>query len=202
MPARPRYRFEDGVHWVDIKLANIEQLFDNRDPAPFRERDLDPDLVEYLVDAAEDLAGDGPFRIAFWFPTERNAEEIAHAFRAHFEYELERVERRRRRRRRTGQVALVVGIVLLLALLFAAQLIRQVLPEGNAREAVREGLIIFSWVALWRPVDNLIYEWIPERRMRRLLTTLHDAPIEVRIAPVPTRTRPPVRVEGDSGPQA
>lgn len=31
-------------------------LFDNRDPAPFRRRDLDPGLVEYLVDAGYDVA--------------------------------------------------------------------------------------------------------------------------------------------------
>jgi hypothetical protein len=28
----------------------MEQLFDNRDPAPFGDRDLDPALVEYLLD--------------------------------------------------------------------------------------------------------------------------------------------------------
>jgi len=191
MPARPRYRFQDGVHWVDVKLASIEQLFDNRDPAPFRERDLDPDLLEYLIAAAEDLAAHGPFHIAFWLPTERPVEEIASAFRAHFDYELERIERRRRRQRRTGQVSLLIGIVLLIALLSLAQLLPHWLPEGSMREAVREGLVILSWVALWRPVDNLIYEWLPARRMRRLLTTLHDAEIEVRIGRGPASAVPP-----------
>ena len=61
-----RYRLEEGVPCVDVKINNIEQLFDNRDPAPFRERDLDPGLAEYLRDAAEDLAVARTYRIVFW----------------------------------------------------------------------------------------------------------------------------------------
>ena len=44
----------------------MEQLFDNRDPAPFRDRDLDPDLVEYLLDGARDLARVKPLRVKIW----------------------------------------------------------------------------------------------------------------------------------------
>lgn len=35
MAAHPRYRVEDGAHCVDVRLTAVEQLFDNRDPAPF-----------------------------------------------------------------------------------------------------------------------------------------------------------------------
>src|SRR5580692_3701651 len=142
MRATPRYRFEDDTYWIDVRLASVEQLFDNRDPAPFRERDLDPDLVEYLIAAAEDLVAHGPFRIAFWLPAERPVEEISHAFQAHFDYELERLERRRRRQRRTGQVSLVIGVALLIVLLSLAHFLPRVLPEGSTRDVTREGLVI------------------------------------------------------------
>src|SRR5262249_8312222 len=61
-----RYRLEDGMPCVDIRITRLEQMFDNRDPAPFRERDLDPDLVEYLLAVGEDLAEHDGFRIVFW----------------------------------------------------------------------------------------------------------------------------------------
>lgn len=57
-----RYRVENGEASVDVRIAKIEQLIDNRDPAPFRERDLDPDLVEYLLDAVR--VGNGPAKSA------------------------------------------------------------------------------------------------------------------------------------------
>lgn len=48
MPS-PRYRFEGTTPCVDVRAQRVEHLFDNRDPAPFRARDLDPDLASYLV---------------------------------------------------------------------------------------------------------------------------------------------------------
>jgi hypothetical protein len=191
--AHPRYRVENDVHCVDIRIGAVEQLFDNRDPAPFRERDLDPDLVEYLMDAAEDLDPLGPFKIVFWFTGPKLPEDVTPAFRAHFEYELERLMRHRRRQRRIGTVALAVGIVLLVALLSAAQLLVPPPAGGTIRGALREGMIILSWVALWRPVDALIYDWLPVRRQRKLMTCMLNAPIEVRTGKGPDAVGPLVR---------
>lgn len=192
MRAHPRYRVENGVHCVDIRIGAVEQLFDNRDPAPFRERDLDPDLVEYLMDAAEDLDPLGPFKVVFWFAGPKPPEDVAPAFRAHFEYELERLMRHRRRQRRIGTVALVVGVALLVVLLSAAQLLVRA-PGGTLRDAVREGMVILSWVALWRPVDALIYDWLPVRRQRKLMTCMLQAPIEARTGKGPDTVGPLVR---------
>lgn len=192
MPAHPRYRVENGVHCVDIRIGAVEQLFDNRDPAPFRKRDLDPDLVEYLFAAAEDLDPLGPFKIVFWFTGTKPPEDVAPAFRAHFEYELERLERHRRRQRRIGTVALIVGIALLVGLLAGAQLLAAA-PGGTFRNAIREGMVIFSWVALWRPVDALIYDWLPVRRQRKLLTCILRAPIETATGKGPADVGPLVR---------
>jgi hypothetical protein len=36
-------------------LTTAHQLFDERDPAPFRERDLSADAVDYIVGAAEEI---------------------------------------------------------------------------------------------------------------------------------------------------
>lgn len=175
----PRYRVEDGQHCVDIRLSAEARLFDNRDPAPFRERDLDPALVVYLVDAAEDLAPYGTFRLVFWFPAPTAADDLVQAVRGHFEYEQARLIRDRQRQRRTGQVALLIALALLVALQALAQGVAR-LPASSVRDAFKEGLVIFSWVVLWRPVDVLFYEWLPVRRQRRLLQRLLDAPIEVR----------------------
>jgi hypothetical protein len=45
---------------------------------------------------------------------------------------------------------------------------------------VHEGLVIISWVTMWRPIDTLVFDWVPLRRSRRLIQRLHDAPSEVR----------------------
>jgi hypothetical protein len=178
MADQHRYRIEDGQHCVDIRLNTVEQLFDNRDPAPFRERDLDPDLVEYLVGAAEDLVALGKFKVIFWIAQPCAPAEVQTGYRAHFEYELERVARRSRRQRRTGQIALVLGLVLLVALLSLSELLDG--SSSRVVRALREGLAILSWVVMWRPVEALIYDWLPIRRESKIMRRLHDAPTEVR----------------------
>jgi hypothetical protein len=179
--AHPRYRVEDGQHCVDIRLSSDTRLFDNRDPAPFRERDLDPDVVEYLINSAEDLAPHGPFRVVLWFPGPPGTDDLTTAIRGHLDYELERLLRARRRARRTGQVTLLLALVLLLALQVLAQLLVAELPASSARDAVKEGLVILSWVVLWRPIETLIYDWLPVRRRRKLLALLLAAPIDIRL---------------------
>jgi len=178
MTDHPRYRIENGEHCVDIRVANVEQLFDNRDPAPFRERDLDPDLIEYLMAASEDLAGHGRFRIIVWLPVAREHDDVSPAVRAHFGYELERLDRRRRTQRRTGQVAALLGITAMVGLLTLAKVAANV-------PILHEGLVILSWIILWRPIETLLYEWLPAHRQRKLLRQLHDAPIELRVGKGP-----------------
>lgn len=179
MDPHPRYRFEADLHSIDVRVENVEQLFDNRDPAPYRARDLDTDLVDYLVDAAEDLYRHGPFRIVLWIAGAPKTDGIDAAFKAQFDYELARIQREGRRRRGIGAVAFVLAAMLLAILLTAAHFIATTWP-GNFGEAVREGLVICSWVVLWRPVDIIVYDWIPPRRRRKLFERLRDAPLEIR----------------------
>jgi hypothetical protein len=176
---RDRYRTENGEHVIDVRIGALEQLFDNRDPAPFRERDLDPDLVEYLIAAGEDLAPLGRFRLVFWLEKPCQPGEIEEACRAHFEYEIDRLDRTRRRVRRSGQLALVIAVLIITLLLSLSQLVARVVP-GQLGAGLKEGLVISSWVVMWRPVEVLIYDGIPWRRERRVMRRVLEAPIEIR----------------------
>lgn len=176
---KARYRVEDGVPSIDVKLQSVEQIFDNRDPAPFRERDLDPDLADYLLAAGEDLFGEERYQVVFWLDKPCPPAEIELAFRAHFEYAIERIVRERKRRRRAGQVALSIGVVLVVALLALAQFVSSTIG-GSVGAGLREGLVISCWVVMWRPIETLIYDWIPQRHERRVMAKLLDAPVEVR----------------------
>ena len=177
--APPRYRLENGASVVDVTLASVEQLFDNRDPAPFRERDLDPGLAEYLVAAAEDLATHDPFRIVFWLEQPSPPGEIEAACRAHFEYEVARLARVRRRQRRGGWLVLSIAIVAIVLLVSLGEVVARVIG-GTIGAGLKEGLVISGWVLMWRPLEVLVYDGILWRRERRVLRKVLEAPIEVR----------------------
>ncbi|MCC6217487.1 MAG: hypothetical protein IT376_21700 [Polyangiaceae bacterium] len=182
-----RYRLEGGRSCIDLHLQNASQLFDGRDPAPFRERDLDDDAVEYLLGAADDLGAHRPFKVVVWVaePTPGlGPATLEAAMRAHFDYELTRLGRTVRQHTRRAELALLLGVGVLVAFLSLAEL-TQALPVGAARQILREGLVIFGWVAMWRPLELILYDWWPLVAQRRRLQRLRDAEITVLEGPPP-----------------
>ena len=59
MPARASGE-QSGAVLLDLRLDDINQLFNALDPAPFRERDLDPDVEKFIVDWGREVRGTPP----------------------------------------------------------------------------------------------------------------------------------------------
>ncbi len=186
-----RYRVEDGRSCIDLKVAHSRQLFDLRDPAPFRERDLDDDVVDYLLAAAQEIPRHQALTVAITITDESQPplppETIGDAVRTHFQYELDQVERRLREHLRRGQLSLGVGLVILVVFLTLAGFAES-LPTGSLQEIVREGLVITGWVAMWRPLEILLYDWWPMVEERRQFTRVLEAPVSIRYAALATPT--------------
>jgi hypothetical protein len=77
-----------------------------------------------------------------------------------------------------GQVKLVLGFLVLGVFLTLARLC-SMLPEGTVRDVLAEGLSIVGWVAMWRPVEVLLYDWWPLVTRRRLLRRITSAEISI-----------------------
>jgi hypothetical protein len=177
-PPKSRYRVEDGQPILDVKVESMEQLFDNRDPAPFRDRDLDPALVEYLLDGARDLASVTPLRVEIWLGTSPSG-DVPQAMRAYFQHEIDRTNRLRREQVRAGLIGLTIAIAAIIVLIAVAKVVDRQLT-GTFGMALREALVISGWVLMWRPLDVLVYDRITWRRNRRILQSIRDAAIAVR----------------------
>ena len=176
-----RYRLENGKTCIDVRLKTSQQLFDTRDPAPFRERDLEEAAVEYIVGAFEDLNAKAEAKIVLWIAEplpDLSPEILQEAVRAYFAYEIVRLQRRTRQHLKTGQLALGMGLAMLAAFLTLAEL-TVLLTVGTVRQILREGLVIIGWVAMWRPLDVLLYDWWPLVRHRRLLERIIATEITV-----------------------
>ena len=186
MPKTPRYRTEDGVLCVDIRVRRAQQLFDGRDPAPFRELDLDDEAVAYLVSAVEELPRGVAFKIVVSIsgPPDPSVpdEAVVDAVRAQFEHESLMVERNMRKQLRRGQLALFVGLGVLVVFLSLAE-VAQGIRNAHLRSIVHEGLVITGWVAMWRPLDVLLYDWWPLSDERKLQRRIARATVDVRYEP-------------------
>ena len=168
---------------IEVRIGHLDQLFNVIDPAPFRERALDPDAVEFIYDAAEEADRRAGLTITIHLPPDASRAEIAHvpdAIRNFFAWRAERTGHELRQLRAFGRWSLVVGLGFLALCLFAAGAIGRAWPVAPATVLVQEGLTILGWVSLWRPLEILLYEWWPLGRRERLYRRLAQAEVTFR----------------------
>ena len=172
---------------IELKVREIGQLFQSLDPLPFRERDLDAAVEEYVVAWAREQGGAGPIRILVHLPAEEAAREeaghIADAIRNYFAYRAEVAGWGLKELFRVGRASLAIGLtVLALCVVLGAEVSSRV-GEGYVGRFFDEGLIILGWVANWRPIQIFLYDWWPLVRRRRLYERLARAAIDLRPTP-------------------
>jgi hypothetical protein len=182
----------EGHVLIEIRLSRLAQLFHNLDPAPFREKDLDPDAEAYLVESAEEIGAELPIALVFELPAMEVPQAEALLPTAISHYFTDRALGSRRmlnRLLRDGRTALLIGLAFLGICVITGETINQLGPGLWAR-VLGEGLLILGWVALWRPLEIFLYEWWPLRRRMRVLRQLSLAPVWIRPAPTAAPDRP------------
>jgi hypothetical protein len=167
---------------IEINLTRLAQLFNSLDPSPFHERDLDHDAEEYIIESAEEISRQRPLALVIHLPAdqvpEKGAASLSEAIHNYFDYREAHERRRLRLLFHDGRIALVIG----LTFLFSCVLLRELVNSFNhtpASDILGEGLLIIGWVAMWRPLEILLYEWVPLRRRCRILAKLSKMPVLV-----------------------
>jgi len=182
-PICTRYREENGKVNVELSLRDVSQFFDTRDPSPFREKDLDQNAVEYIVAAAEEISSKVPIQLILNFSQDSRKdlkEDLVAAVHSYFAYEAELAGMRLREKRQRGRKFLVIAIFFLIAFLSLARVLGSVISDPWWSAIVSEGLSIAGWVAMWRPIDSILYEWQPIAAKRKLYEKLSRMDIVVR----------------------
>jgi hypothetical protein len=184
---RMRYRSHLGRILIELKIKTIAQLFDSRDPAPFLERDLDDDAVDYILSATMEHPVRTPISLIIEIseaePSSVELNTIKDAIHNHFNYSAELARRKMARTWRQGQFTFLIGISVLFACLTIARSLPSLSPLLPILpiSVIREGLVIMGWVAMWRPFDSFLYSWWPQLEQRRVFKKLAQAPIEFKI---------------------
>jgi hypothetical protein len=160
---------------IEINLNRLTQLFNSFDPSPFHERDLDREAENYIVGSAEEAPRQRPLALVIHLPADQmpaaGLPDLRQAIHNYFAYRQDQESRRLRLLFRDGRVALMIG----LAFLFSCVLLRELASSfGNdaPSEIFGEGMLIIGWVAMWRPLEIFLYEWVPIRRRCRILANL------------------------------
>jgi hypothetical protein len=172
-----------GPEPLKLNVSTQQQLFNSMDPAPFRDRDLDPAVVSYIVEWAEELPARVPLSIVVSLATEpvdRQACDILRdAFRQSFRRRAQSVRLQLKRLFRTGRISLVIGLAFLAAATLIGESVAEMVLKERYRTVIHESVVIGGWVALWYPINIFLYEWWPIWRLARLHDRLAALDVEV-----------------------
>jgi hypothetical protein len=99
---------------IEVKLTELNQLFNSMDPSPFHERDLDHDAEEFIVSWAQEHPKQHDLKLLVHL-SKRPADVadaqklVADSVAHYFEYRADMTLRELKRLMREGRAALLIG---------------------------------------------------------------------------------------------
>lgn len=178
-----RYRRHGDSILIEVKLSDLNQLFNSLDPSPFLEKDLDDEAEAYIVDTVREFPLKTPMRLALYLPADTirkdTAQVVSQAIHNFFEYRSGIADAELRHKLREGRASLLIGTLFLFGCISARQLVATA-GSGTLHEILQEGLLISGWVAMWRPIQLFLYEWWPIRNRGRLYDKLSRIKVDIR----------------------
>jgi len=162
--------------YVTLDQHVMKGYFNPHDPAPIYKRQLNHHFGLYIM---ENVALFKRYDVIFYKfkcandMDKQYAEPVMYAIRRHFnelkEHKIKNFEKYKRR-----------NITMLIASILIVTLFHIVLPlvltsDEGFSAAVRNSLDIFSWVILWRPIDELVFNWNPHLAEINLFNKLATA---------------------------
>ncbi|UBF30023.1 hypothetical protein K9N68_38145 (plasmid) [Kovacikia minuta CCNUW1] len=155
-PFREIYKIDEltNLYMVEVALDRYTDIFNEWDSAPFKRRDLDPDLCQYLEECCNEIPEKYSIELCFTLPAgmrnEQIEEESRDGVKNHFN--SKRYFLRKEVEKTNMRMLLSVGIGFVC--LWVAQALS---TEAQWRSILLEGLAISGWVFIWEAVSMFTF---------------------------------------------
>lgn len=180
-----RFKSIGGRPVIELNLKTPHQLFDERDPAPFRERDLDDDAAHYILSSYRELPATPLPKLSLYFTSmgefESHPGSISKAIRSYFEYESQSKRRELRVMFNQGFISLLIGLSFLLVCTYISFVVNNRGYDGYWPTFAHEGLLLMGWYAMWKPINTFLYEWWPLRETIEVLDHLSEIEVDISV---------------------
>jgi hypothetical protein len=168
-------------YYIDIHVVSINELLLAHGSPSFSKNKLNSEAEKYIIEAATGLPRKKNIQIRIYVsnPQQEPNKDVSGAIHSHFAYCEERTRKKVSTILQRSWKILLVAIVFLVILIILSHLFIPINSTSGLFVTLREILIILGWVALWRPADILLYEWIPYRREIAVCRKLKQAEVEI-----------------------
>jgi hypothetical protein len=169
---------------IELRLKRIGDLFDPLDPFPIPTRDLAPNAETFIIGWAREIQGGAPVSLVVHVPEAElmssEAGILAEAISRHFAARAQFMQGEQDELFRNGRRALAIGLAVLAICIAISTVATAFLGDTPVAQYLSEGVIIFGWVANWRPAEIFLYDWWPIAQRKRLFQRLAAAPMEIK----------------------
>jgi len=175
------YKLENGYYLIEIRLSNLDQFFNNLDPSPFHDKDIDDDAERYIIDSVRAFPTKTPLKIVFYLPLEHHEKAskiLPYAIENYFDFKTKMAGNELKSTLYEGRIALLLGSIFL-AICISARAALSFLADKTFGSIILEGFNIVGWVAMWKPIQIFLYEWWSLYRKIKIFEKIRDIPLSI-----------------------
>lgn len=157
---------ESKAYIVEVSLDDYSELFNGWDASPLRRKDLEPELMDYLEQAATEIPIREKLELCFYMPKEKR--DLDKEFKSitsvmnNFKVVLSTIHKQLSHNYRR----LAIYIIISLIFLSAAYLLRNIAHISLFINIMIEGFFIGGWFLLWEAFSLFFFD-THETRVRQ-----------------------------------
>lgn len=152
-----RYDKEDNSYHVVIDLDTYRDAYSEWDYSPLSNRDIDEDLLTFIMDCSEEIGLKRNMVIDFFIPKEivntEREQKSTNGFHRYFLFQIRRIKAERARKLKNMLVLFIIGTVFL----SLANVLKFFTLNEMTSSLISEGLFIGAWVAIWEIFHTLFF---------------------------------------------
>ena len=177
---------DTDIHDIHLDLADPRELFRPAELDPIGGQSHAESGIERILNRIRPKPS-GPVRTTLRLPAGSRAPDLEARMRSglqqYCDHRIEQITHDIASLRQEGLATLWRGLLFLALCMLGSQILGEpkFLPGILAR-FLDEGLIIAGWVALWYPLDALLYQHWPLKRERRLYEQLRGMDLKLEFA--------------------
>ncbi len=143
-----KYEKETEHYLIEVSLDDYGDVYDNWDPSPFKQRDIEDEFHDFIFNSSEDIPLSYQLSIVLNLPLGKKdikkEQAVISAYRNYYAYALARLEKNMSKLNRKIVVSLLLAVLFLTVGYFWGSKVKGILFN-----VLREGIFIGGWVFLW-----------------------------------------------------
>ncbi|HEY8436477.1 MAG TPA: hypothetical protein VIK63_05510 [Haloplasmataceae bacterium] len=148
---------KNGRFIIEVSVASYSEIFNGWDPSPIKRRDLDPDLLDFILESSEDIPLKFGVELHFYLPESERDETKEELSILGIQNNIQFLTMYTRKEFLKNWKDALRYVVLSVIFLFVAYFFGKFNIDGALFKILIEGLFIGGWVFLWEAFSLIFF---------------------------------------------